>query len=166
MRPLSQLDVELLPSWLHTTGEPRYIGPAPGSTDLLFAAQDATTFGVTLRSTYTFAPTLSLQAYAQLFLAAARYRDFASHPAAREIRLADLTPAAAPTTRPDLHDGALNLNLVLRWEYALGSAAYLVYTRAQAPQDPTAADASLPLTAVYRGRADDVVMLKASYFWQ
>ena len=99
---------------------------------------------MTLRGTYTFTPTLTLQAYAQLFLAwrplrPARRRSPApaTHPL---LPLGGFQPAgdAAPGGSPDFREGAINVNLVLRWEYLPGSALIGVYTHAsgQTPFDP------------------------------
>ena len=42
-------------------------------------------------------------------------------------------PAAEP---PDFQDAALNVNVVFRWEYRLGSTIYFVYSRSQIPTVP------------------------------
>ena len=42
--------------------------------------------------------------------------------------------AATPTpTTPDTEEATLNINLVLRWEYRLGSTLFVVYTHNQNP---------------------------------
>ena len=70
-------------------------------------------------------------------------------------------------TNPDFEQGVLNVNVVLRWEYRLGSIAYLVYTRAQTPATMLLSGeaASLNLGAVRRAPAADVVLVKLSYWW-
>jgi hypothetical protein len=58
--------------------------------------------------------------------------------------------------------------LVLRWEFRLGSTAFLVYTRAQTPAlVPVAPGAtSLDVRPIVEGRAAvDVIMLKLAYWW-
>ena len=49
----------------------------------------------------------------------------------QKVDLSSLTPATM--TAPDTLTATLNVNVVLRWEYRLGSTAFLVYTRAQTP---------------------------------
>jgi hypothetical protein len=70
---------------------------------------------------------------------------------------------------PDLNlfDGVLNLNVVFRWEYQLGSVAYLVYTRSQAPDFTLGPNerARLQLSPVTHGPSVDVLLLKISYWW-
>jgi hypothetical protein len=86
--------------------------------------------GFTLRTTYTFAPRLTLQGYAQLFLASGHYTDFTQYqsdptgprPAIRS-RPHAVQPGPIPSN-PDFEQGVLNVNVVLRWEYMLGSTLY------------------------------------------
>jgi hypothetical protein len=56
---------------------------------------------------------------------------------------------------------------VFRWEYRLGSIAYLVYTRSQSPDVElrTGEPARLRFQNVSRGPAVDVLLLKLSYWW-
>ena len=106
----------------------------------------------TLRASYTFTPQLTLQAYAQAFLASGHFDDMrfitqtdAAAMLGDEIRLSDLDrhgdlqrPAIryAPP-RGDFQDAALNINVVFRWEYRLGSTIYFVYSHSQIPTVPT-----------------------------
>jgi len=178
LRLLPQLDLELLPTLTYNAGEPRYLAnaiTAPGQ--YYFGKLSAQSVGTTLRATYTFTPRLTLQAYAQLFLAALHYSDFStaqSDPMGPRptVRLSDLRAAPPPmcppaTTCTDSEDGVLNVNLVLRWEYRLGSTLFLVYTRSQVPQLQLAQGqgASLDLGAIQRGPAANVLLLKLSYWW-
>jgi hypothetical protein len=66
-----------------------------------------------------------------------------------------------------MSQAALNVNIVLRWEYRLGSTAYLVYTRAQTPVTTVNVGAgTLDLGRLSRSSsAADVIMLKLSYWW-
>jgi hypothetical protein len=61
----------------------------------------------------------------------------------------------------------LNVNLVLRWEYRLGSTLFLVYTHSQNPAlVPAPNGTSFELRPILQGRAsDDVVMAKLAYWW-
>jgi hypothetical protein len=173
LRVLPQFDVELIPTAVYTNGEPRYAatGPVPGQ--YLFGKLEAKSVGATVRATYTFTPRLTLQTYAQLFLASGHYDQLSSFQAdlatpRPAIRLADLQPfAGAPSTNPDFQNGVLNVNVVVRWEYMLGSTIFLVYTRAQVPSTTLAPGeaAALSVGAVNRAPAQDVLLLKVSYWW-
>jgi hypothetical protein len=73
----------------------------------------------------------------------------------------------AVPSNPDFEEGVLNANIVLRWEYALGSTLFLVYTRSQVPAVMLmpGETANLSLSSVSRAPAADVVLLKLTYFW-
>jgi Domain of unknown function (DUF5916)/Carbohydrate family 9 binding domain-like len=176
LRLLPRLELNLIPTVSYDTGAPRYIGtdPSPivvGSPpDYRFGTQTAASVGATLRASYTFTPELSLQFYTQLFLASVHYGPFFVFPktAFRErVNLSELIPAGPPPTNPDSEQATLNVNVVLRWEYRLGSTLFLVYTRAQTPalSVPPLGRAGFELAPVWQGHAaDDVVMLKLAYW--
>jgi hypothetical protein len=145
------------------------MGPVAGQ--YVFGKLDAKSIGTTIRATYTFAPRLTLQAYAQLFLASGHYDDFSyfqSPTPGQVVRLNALRPYfAALATNPDFQEGVFNTNVVLRWEYTLGSTIFLVYTRSQVPSVllGPGESASLSPSSVSRAPAADVVLLKLTYFW-
>jgi len=172
LSPVPQFDISLAPQVTWSSGEPRYAGLDTNGVDPLFGKLDASSVGVTLRANYTFAPRLSLQAYAQAFLAEGSFSDLravASPPNGR-VGLSDLAtapaPAAPPTTDPDFEEAALNLNIVLRWEYRLGSTFFLVYARSQVPEIASFAEpvALQPRSLGTRASAD-VILAKFSYWW-
>jgi hypothetical protein len=121
---------------------------------------------------------LTLQTYAQLFLASGHYINL------KQVSLPTQGPAQGPgrvslssfagspatsslTNAADFEDAALNVNVVLRWEYHLGSTLFLVYSRSQIPSVnlvPTDV-ATLRPSAVLRGSAVDVFLIKLSYWW-
>src|SRR5262249_6657412 len=123
LHTLPELDLQLEPSFRWTTGEPRYVAPGTAAGTYLFGRQHAIATGVTRRATYASSPRLTLQAYAQLFLAAVHYDDFtaATPRGDRTVHLDDLSPAPPPAENPDFIDAALQVNVVLRWEYRPGS---------------------------------------------
>lgn len=144
----------------------------PHRNQFLFAVQDPKFLSLTVRQTFVFAPKLTLQIYAQLFSAGSHYSDFAvgSARAGERLDLDQLTLSSRPGSvdDPDFHEAAFNLNVVLRWEYRLGSTLYLVYSRNQqvlgvAPgQEPTSGILPLRLGP---GPAVDTFQVKWSYFF-
>lgn len=167
-----QLDLELLPDVNYSYGEPRYVGSGDAPDELRFGRLLGRSIGTAVRATYTFTPRLSLQAFAQLYLASFHYTDFTlwrRPPGATrgEVRLRDLRAAAAPDQNPDAQEGTLNVNVVLRWEYLLGSTLFVVYSRAQAPSRTLrpGESAGLDLSALRGAPASDVFMVKLSYWW-
>jgi hypothetical protein len=138
-----------------------------------FGTQTAASVGATLRASYTFTPELSLQYYTQLFLARVHYDPLfmVSQVAGGVVRLADLQPfmpdATHPLPMPDTQSASLNVNVVLRWEYRLGSTFFLVYTRAQNPAlTPSPSGAGFEWRPLLQGRAaDNVLMAKLAYWF-
>jgi hypothetical protein len=171
VRPSSRVDLELLPDLSYSQGEPRFVQETAGG-QLLFGRLEAAQVGLTARMTYTFTPRLTLQTYAQLFLAAGSYTDFSTYTRAPgtspAVRLADLTATAqTPGEQHDFQRAALNATVVLRWEYRLGSVLYVVYTRSQVPQVELMQGERprLDLSLLPRAPAADVLLLKLSYWF-
>jgi Domain of unknown function (DUF5916)/Carbohydrate family 9 binding domain-like len=176
LRLLPQLQIDLVPTVGYDSGAPRYVGTdvtpvlIGDVADYRFGVQTAVSAGATVRAAYTFTPQLSLQFYTQLFFAKVNYGDFFVYPKQtfrERVDLAALIPAGAPAASPDSQQATLNVNLVLRWEYRLGSTLFLVYTRAQTPAlaVPPGGTGQLELAPIWRGRAsDDVLMAKLAYW--
>jgi len=180
LRALSRLELALLPTVGYETGSPRYVSKVsptptmpptmpPLPTMYLFGTQNAASVGATLRAAFTFTPELSLQWYTQLFLARVRYGPFfmISQVAGGRVPLATLLTMPAPGAAADSESATLNVNVVLRWEYRLGSTLFLVYTRAQNPTlVPSPDGASFALRPLLQGRAaDNVLMVKLAYWF-
>jgi hypothetical protein len=173
--PVPQFDIALVPQLSWSTGEPRYTGLTEGTAAMpsgyVFGNLTATSVGATLRANYTFAPRLTLQAYAQGFLAYGQFsnrRAVAAVPG-QQVRLSDVAAsplAVAPAATPDFEEAALNLNVVFRWEWRLGSTFFVVYSRSQVPQIAGAMEpVGFRPSALGRRDSADVVLLKLSYWW-
>jgi phage gpG-like protein len=160
-RPRDDLEIGVAPELYVTRGEPRYVdedalGPR-------FARQDATSFGVTARTTWTLQRDLTVQAFVQALLATIRYRDaFVGDAGDRVIAIAELRPASFDPSMYDGRTGVLDATIVGRWEYRPGSTAFLVYSHAQSP---VTEGATYDPAALARGPASDVVLLKLSWAW-
>jgi hypothetical protein len=173
LSPVPQFNVSLAPQVTWSAGEPRYTAePISDPNETVFGNLKAISAGATLRANYTFAPRLSLQTYAQAFLASGHFSNLKSIMTTRgqQIRLADLAAAAPPSmdlsTTVDFEEAALNLNVVFRWEYRLGSTLFLVYSRSQVPDlGNVMIPATLQLRALGTRASADVILLKLSYWW-
>jgi hypothetical protein len=170
-RPLSMLELQVSPAYSESSGEPRYAGAGMLAGDMIFGHLLARSAGATLRASYAFSPTLSLQSYAQLFVASGEYSDF-SHFLAPPggprpvVELRDLAPSPPPAIRPDFERASLALNVVLRWEYRIGSTLYLLYARSQDPDvvlQPWQRPRLVP-DLIRTAPASDVLMLKLAYW--
>ena len=179
---LPQLDIELLPQLTWAAGEYRYAWQSVGAYDpYLFGKLAAKNISVTVRASYAFTPRLTLQAYAQAFLASGHFSDLRAvgmmpfEPGAPPrqpggiVHLSELA-AAPPFTpgiiNPDFEEAAINASVVFRWEYRLGSTLYLVYTRSQIPEvQNLIGPAMLAPREFDHGATTDEVLLKLSYWW-
>jgi uncharacterized protein DUF5916/cellulose/xylan binding protein with CBM9 domain len=135
---LPELELELGPQLIYSAGEPHFVASDSSPGALIFGRQDARAASATVRASYTFTPRLSLQVYAQLFLAAEGYTAFTAYavdPARPRPRiyLEDLAPSTPPATSPDTEEATLQINAVLRWEALPGSTLFLVFIRGQSP---------------------------------
>ena len=150
------------------------------TTRFWFGKLTANSVSATFRASYTFTPQLTLQAYAQAFLALGHFDDLRqiSRPPMGsppiEVHLSDLAmaPAAMPAPpmtmipTPDFQDAALNVNVVFRWEYRLGSTIYFVYAHSQIPTVPVPAiTTTLDPNAFRHGGTSDVFLLKFTSWW-
>jgi len=177
LRALSRLELALLPTGGYESGSPRYVAKdtvAQGAdVPYHFGTQTAASVGATLRAAFTFTPELSLQWYTQVFLTRVHYGPYftISQPAGSKVHLADLTipDLTAPASgTADTESATLNVNVVLRWEYHLGSTLFLVYTRAQNPTlaPSPGGEPAFELRPLLQGRAaDNVLMLKLAYWF-
>jgi hypothetical protein len=174
LRPIPALELDLIPNLSWSYGAPRWItteANMDGSQTYFFSDLDAKSFDITLRGTYAFTRTLSLQAYLQPFVASGHFSRVTASTASGPrpfLPLSSFVDAAAPMgSVSDFRDGAINLNLFVRWEYLPLSALWLVYTRnqQQAAYDPTEGNGRIRFDRFANGPTTDVVLLKLSYLW-
>ncbi len=99
-----------------------------GGVDYLFGKLEQETFDLTLRSNILFNRDQSLQIYLQPFLTYGDYTDPTWLAAADSY---DLRSYNLDASQYDFEFGAVNLNVVYRWEYRPGSTLFLVWTHAK-----------------------------------
>lgn len=179
LRPHPRIETRLEVLWERNAWQSRYVtddgAPAPSGRQFLLADLAAPDLSVTLRQQLVLTPRLTLQAYAQLFTSAGRYGRFrVATPRGGKIHLRDLEEPAGQVAywdNPDFREGTLKVNVVLRWEYRLGSTLFLVYSRSQAElgYPDGSFDPSPPATLrpwrLGPGATDDTFLVKWSYWW-
>jgi hypothetical protein len=169
-KPADVVTLELAPTIDLQGGVPARVDVTEeaGERRYLLGRLESSAIGLTLRATWAITSRLSLQAYAQLFLAAADYGSYAELrvPAGERPRIDPdtLEPAPAPPDEPDFAQAAVNASLVLRWEYMPGAALYLVATHQQLPAE-TWGDGRLEFSGLRDAAWTEMVLLKSTYFW-
>jgi hypothetical protein len=167
-RPGNHVDSRLSFSIDRTPHGPRWTGDDPVAGRFLFGDLRSELISLTLRQQVFVHPRLTLRAYAQLFSAYGRYLGFleGGSPEGRPVLLRDLAPT--DKHHPGFHNAGLNVNLVMRWEYRLGSMLYLVYTHSGHTLDPpdgVEAPATLSPVGLSSGPATDGLMVKWARYW-
>jgi hypothetical protein len=84
---------------------------------------------MTVRGTINFTRDLSLQIYAQPFMAAVDYSNFKKLIPPKSYEPVGPEVYDEEVEQPDFNWTSLNSNVVLRWEYRPGSALYFVWTQ-------------------------------------
>ena len=158
-------------------------------TRYVFAFVRTKTVSLDTRLNWTFTPNLTLQLYAQPFVASGRYTSFREFAAPRATAklvygrdigtiLYDSTSAAyavdpdaagpaAPFSlaNPDFTNTSLRGTAVLRWQYRPGSTLYFVWTQ---ERSGTGSSGSLDLpsafSAMFRDHPTNVFQIKATYW--
>ncbi|QRO01013.1 carbohydrate binding family 9 domain-containing protein [Archangium violaceum] len=168
-RPEDRLESRLTVAAESTPQGPRWVGATDPGAPFYFGELHSHVLSLTFRQQLVLTPRLMLQAYAQLFSSFGDYTGVYQGTVVdgSRIRLAELSPAE-PGLAQGFHGSALNLNLVLRWEYRLGSTLFLIYTRTQ-QESPRALEAPVPTTllpvGLLTGASTDALMMKWSYLW-
>ena len=164
LRPHPRLETGLDFSYEDSAWPARLVSD-DGAGHFTLASLRAPSLSVTLRQLVVLTTRLTVQAYAQLFTDYGRYGATwtATGQPGQVIGFSALTPVAASSSGSDFQDAALNLSVVLRWEYRLGSTLYFVYTHeAEAPSDRVPA---LWPPELSRGPAHDTVLAKWTWYW-
>lgn len=155
--------------------EAQWIGnfPTPqgaiGGVSYAFAPLDQRTWDITLRSGLLFTRDQSLELYIQPYLTTGSYgtaRELA-RPDSREFRpLAEINAADQ-----DFSYGAVNLNLVYRWEYRPGSTFYLVWTQSRSRFETRESQAvasdfhnEFGLDPLFRNQGENRILAKFTYW--
>jgi hypothetical protein len=153
----------------------------------LFAELKQASIDVTARVDMALSPTMTLQIYAQPFVATGDYEGFRALAAPRSygflrygeagstIRLSDdvytvdadgAGPAEALSfSNPDFRVRSFRSNVVLRWEYLPGSTLFLVWSQDRAERFGDADfDGTRDLRSIFSDPMRNVFLIKASYW--
>ena len=191
IRPAPHWELSLAPSVgsSHSVAQYLFTLPDPLATrtfgaHYIFASLDQTTVALEARLNYTFTPALSLQVYAQPFIATG---DFGALKELDRPRTFDFLvygedvgevvdgvvypngqgedALSFPAPEPDFNIRSLRGNAVLRWEWRPGSTLYLAWQQNRSDFQPFGDFALRRDTDGLFGAApDDVFLIKVSYW--
>ena len=191
LRPAPHWEVTVGPSLGRAHSVAQYLATVrdPAATNTfgaryVFASLDQTTVAMETRLNYTFTPALSLQVYAQPFIASgefgppkelARPRSFEFLVYGEDVgEVVDgrVYPNGTgegalsfPVPRPDFNLRSLRGNAVLRWEWRPGSTLYLAWQQTRSDFQPFGDfDLSRDARGLFGAAPDNVFLLKVSYW--
>ncbi|CAN5363557.1 hypothetical protein BH11MYX1_BH11MYX1_20400 [soil metagenome] len=183
----SNLDLTVSADWTRRDDPMQYVAQATdaaGAEHYITGHIKFTSTSLTMRVNWTFSPHLSLQAYAQPFIASGEYARFkdVDHPHAgrfrdrfhaldaSELHATDDTVFASYNGsysfgKPDFNFQQLRSTIVLRWEYRPGSNIFAIWNHGQTNQlsDGRFSLAS-NLSDLARAASDNTVMVKLNYW--
>jgi len=182
----SNIDITVGPTWFERTDPLQYIDQVDddvGQRHYIFGRISQTTFALTTRVNWTFSPKLSLQVYAQPFVAAGTYSEFKDVNDPHAQRFADRFDVLEGTDytindgvvyvnhngsyafdHPDFDVRNLRSTVVLRWEYRPGSTVFAIWSHGQSNSDASRFDLGNDLANLARASGENIVMVKANYW--
>jgi hypothetical protein len=194
-RPTTSLRVRFQPNWSGGKSTAQYVRSVvdPLATDTygrryVFADIHQTTLAMDTRVEWTFTPTLSLQMYAQPFVASGRYENFKEFEKPRTYDFAvygkdrgtiaksaggvyNVDPdGAGPASAFQIGDPNFNVrnlrgNAVLRWEYRPGSALFFVWQQERSGFEPIGDfSAGRDIGDIFKAQPTNVFLIKATYW--
>ncbi|CAN5839645.1 hypothetical protein BH11GEM2_BH11GEM2_36260 [soil metagenome] len=200
MKPATNVFVSLSPSFNADEDVAQYVEAVPDPTATAFSGKRyvfgyvrSRTLSLDTRVNWTFTPDLTLQLYAQPFIASGAYLNFREFAAPRSVQklvygtdVGTINYAPAPTgsggtytvdpdgagpanpfsfANPDFTVRSFIGNAVLRWEYRPGSTVYFVWTQQRSGYDAVGAfDFTTQRTALFRDRPTNVFQVKVNYW--
>lgn len=137
------------------------------TTHFAFARLASETFDLTARANVTLSPTLSLQLYAQPFVATGTFSDLREidQPYARNY--ADRFVPYTDVAVPEFGDfKQFNSNVVFRWEYRPGSVLFVVWQQGRADSRAIGAfEMGRDFRSLFAAHPDNTVLVKLSYWF-
>ena len=189
-RPLANMDFTASPGINWNRDEWQYLETAEiaNDTEYVFGDLNQTTVSMTFRGNVTLSPTFSLQAYVQPFVSAGRYDAFRRIDTPRAAtfwgQFEDFESNRVIETDGDIgldfdQDGAADLdlgnpdftfmsfrsNLVLRWEYSLGSTMFLVWQHGRTGSNSEGRfDFGSNVSDLFKADFENVLLFKVNYW--
>ena len=187
----SNVELYVGPSYASGSNHDQFVEEAvddTGTSHYVFGRVAQDTAALTVRGSWTFTPNLSLQLYAQPFVAVGAYRELkeATDPGADEhddrytpyrsnqltrmddTYVVDRDLDGVPDygfSVPDFDVRELRSTMVVRWQFRPGSSAFLIWSHGQSDVTSDARfDLGRDLSALASAASDDIVMVKVNYW--
>ena len=200
IKPSTNVFISLSPSFNADETAQQYVERVPDPTATatfgnryVFGFITSRTVSLDTRINWTFTPALTLQLYAQPFIASGAYSRFREFAGTRTVKTLDYgtdigTVSYAPATptspgtytidpdgvgpagafsfaNPDFTVRSFIGNAVLRWEYRPGSTVYFVWTQQRSGYDNVGAfDFTTQRAALFRDRPTNIFQVKLNYW--
>ena len=122
---------------------------------------------ITARANVTLSPTLSVQVYAQPFIASGDFADWRelANPRAKEYA-ARYKPYGGGADPAGFNSKQFNSNVVMRWEYQPGSVFFVVWQQGRFDnRDPGTFEPSRDLRNLFGTHPDNTILVKLSYWF-
>jgi len=196
LKPTASVFIQLSPTWAREEDDAQYVTAVDDPTATAFFGRryvfgfvKTTTVSLDTRLNWTLTPDLTLQLYAQPFIASGDYTSFMEFARPRAIEKLELgrdvgaitydaaldsyridpdgPGAAEPFTidNPDFTTRSLRGTAVLRWEYRPGSTVYFVWTQQRSGSSPGGTfDFATARSAILGDRPTNVFQVKVTYW--
>jgi hypothetical protein len=189
VRPGDRWEMSFDPLWSRGTDTRQFVTTEGNGrvetfgTRYVFAHVDLSEISGQFRLNYTFTPNITLETYVEPFAASGRFHSFGELLAPRRqellvygtsgttiVRNADGTHTVTDGSESfdidneDFNERSFRSNLVLRWEWRLGSTLYLVWQQNRNAQLPFAAARPGDLFDALQARGENVLAIKVSYW--
>lgn len=132
-----------------------------------FAALAQNIVEIEMRANVTLTPALSVQLYAQPFVASGAFNDWREMVDARNVSYAArYAPYGGGATPAGFNQKQFNSNAVLRWEYRPGSVMFVVWQQGRSDdRDPGTFEAGRDLRNLFGTHPDNTLLVKLSYWF-
>jgi len=191
VKPRPGLELSVGPSLNRDKSEAQFLGRVTDAaairtfgTRYIFANVDQTTLSLDTRINYTFSPQLSLQVFAQPFIASGDFgaaKEFAEPGEFKflsygsevgEIVDGRIYPngrangaVSFAVPQPDFNVGSLRGNAVVKWDWSPGSTMYLAWQQTRNNFQPVGDFAfGRDVDALFGARPDNIFLVKVSYW--
>ncbi len=198
VKPAANIFLSFTPSYDGDETASQYVTTVPDPTATatygnryVFGYIRTHTLSLDTRANWTFTPNLTLQLYAQPYIATGDYGAFHEYAGTRTMKtlvygkdIGSITrtpasgtsgayytvvpaPGAAPFTfaDPDFTSRSLRGDAVLRWEYRPGSTLFFVWTQERTGNDPSGQfELGHDETAILRDRPTNIFQIKVDYW--